>query len=449
MKLFDFILVTFVALILCTSCEKDDQIELTPIQEVNEFIYESMSTNYYWTDQIPESSPHSELNPSEYFDNMLYASIDKWSFITSDYQGLVDYFNGVRKEYGYSIRPALLCEESSDWIGFVEFVYPNTPASRANLKRGDIIVKVNGSSLNTNTYSDLFNSDYVALTLGTIKNGVAETIDKSLGLTPEEIHINPILKTHVQDRKGHKIAYLAYTSFIASLSEDLELLFAEFKQKEVQDLILDLRYNGGGSVATAKLLASMIGPSSIAGEVFIRSSYNDVVSDYLTTKYPNDESVFVDRFISHSNNLNLKNLYVLTSPSTASASEMLIYALAPYMNVIQIGEKTHGKYYGSITIDDPENDHGWAVQPIVMRAENVNNSIDYSIGLLPDIEMYDSFYAELGADDDPFMDATFNLINNSGKAEVLLKQTKIQRQYITLPKPYEHPLKKNMVIPLP
>ncbi|WP_282036373.1 S41 family peptidase [Saccharicrinis aurantiacus] len=449
MKLFDSAIIILIAVFLCVGCKKDKQIELSQLEKVNEFIHESMSTNYYWADQMPELSSHEHTDSKAYFDKLLYSSIDKWSFITSDYQGLVDYFNGVRKEYGYSVRPALISEGSSDWIGFIEFVYPNTPASRANLKRGDIIIEVNGHSLNKNTYAELFDNESISLTLGTMKSGVAEPLDQPIVLSPEEIHINPILKTHVQDRDGHIIAYLAYTSFISSLSADLESLFAEFKEQGVQDLILDLRYNGGGSVATAKLLASMIGPSSIADEVFIRSSYNNTVSDYLATKYPDDESIFIDRFLKHPNNLSLQNLYVLTTSSTASASEMLIYALAPYMNVVQIGEKTHGKYYGSITINDPDSDHGWAIQPIVMKAENVNNSIDYSIGLSPQIQMYDSFYAELGADDDPFMNAAFNLINNSGEDNEVFKSSSSKMQYISMPKPYEHPLENKMYLSLP
>lgn len=173
----------------------------------------------------------------------------------------------------------------------------------------------------------------------------------------------------------------------------MEAVFADFKAKGIDNLVVDLRYNSGGAVSSAILLGSMIAPSNKVGEVLIRRSYNPAFTDALKKEYGSDFNI--DLIAANSNNLDLSKLVVLTTYKTASASEMLIYALEPHMEVVQIGEVTHGKYYGSITLSDSKN-HNWAMQPIVMRAENKNNSIDYTVGLQPDVEKKDFLVAFLG-----------------------------------------------------
>jgi len=218
---------------------------------------------------------------------------------------------------------------------------------------------------------------------------------------------------------------LVYNSFISDYDEKLEEVFSEFKSGGVEDLILDLRYNSGGSVNTAILMASMIAPETKVGSVLLNNTYNTGLTEYLKKQYPNDNSIFVDTLRSNPNNLNLNRYVALTTFKTASASEMVIYTLMPYMEVIQIGEQTHGKYYGSITLYDEDKKHNWAIQPIVMRAENSDNSIDYSKGLIPAVELNERYKYQLGDPREKFLaEALFELTGEWPEGAAALKSEK-------------------------
>ncbi len=194
--------------------------------------------------------------------------------------------------------------------------------------------------------------------------------------------------------QNKKYGYLVYNSFISKYDKQLEDVFSNFKAEGIESLILDLRYNGGGAVSTAILMSSMIAPKSAAKQVFIRTKYNKILEDYIKKTESDPESFFINRLFDHPNNLNLNKLVVLTTNGTASASEMIIYGLKPYMEVYQIGAETTGKYYASMTIDDVEN-HNWAIQPLILKSENANNSINYNTGLLPDLALEESWTAKI------------------------------------------------------
>ena len=373
---------------------------------INNFIHDNMDFAYFWNDKMPDLDPKKQPDPKEYFDALLYKEIDRWSFITDDYKALLDYFSGKRKSVGYSFRLYRLSASSNDVVGFIEYVNPNTPADTAGLKRNDMFFEINGTKLTTENYQDLLGLDSFTLTLGELNDDLTITpLSPKVDLIAEVLTIDPILLDTVIEHAGEKIGYLVYNSFVANYDNELEEVFGRFKDAGVNDLILDLRYNSGGSVNTAVLMASMIAPNSAIGKLLLKNSFNENLTNYFKEKYPNDESVFADSLISTDNNLDLPRYVALTSFKTASASEMVIYTLMPYMNVIQIGEQTHGKYYASITLSDQHKKHNWAIQPIVMRAENADNSIDYSQGLLPEerLQLREGYKYQLGDPKERFL----------------------------------------------
>ena len=348
-----------------------------------------MDYTYFWKDEMPNLNPNKQYDSEKYFNALLYDEIDQWSFITNDYKGLQKYFSGIRKSIGHSIRLFKLADNSNDLIGFVEYTYPDSPAERAGLNRGDMFYKINNQQLTIDNYSSLLEKEEYKMTLGTLNADNSFTPQTpEINLVAEELSTNPILIHKVIHHGGKKIGYLAYTSFIHDYNPELESAFAEFKAASIDELVLDLRYNGGGAVSSAILMSSMIAPANKANEIFIRTAYNSNLEDYFKEKNPENPDLFNDRLTSNVNNLNLSRLVALTTYKTASASEMVMYGLSPHMDVYHIGEQTHGKYYGSITIADSDN-HNWAIQPIVMRVENENNSIDYSHGLVPNEEVTD------------------------------------------------------------
>jgi C-terminal processing protease CtpA/Prc len=191
---------------------------------------------------------------------------------------------------------------------------------------------------------------------------------------------------------GKKIGYLMYNAFESGITyketdydDELKEVFKNFKSAGVTDFILDLRYNGGGLVSSARLLSSLLAPSSALGKVFCKETYNNKHSNYNTSLnfYTTKES-----FIS-SGNLNLSRLVVLVGEATASASELVPNSLFPYMgreNVRIIGEKTIGKTVGSITFGENEK-YGYLLHPIVFHVYNSNGEADYANGFVPDEEV--------------------------------------------------------------
>ncbi|GAF03465.1 tail-specific protease precursor [Saccharicrinis fermentans DSM 9555 = JCM 21142] len=414
MRLIAFFVFGSLLLMACEDTDNDTDID-PELLLVNNFIYDNMNNYYLWNTKMPILDPNTQSDSEDFFNKLLYEKIDKWSFITDDVDELNNYFDGVRVEMGYSLQGYYLEEGSDRVVAFVEYVEPDGPADKAGLKRGDLIVAINGGWITEDNYADLFYDEQLNVGLGTIENGIVYDLNPTVNLVAEELNINPVLQTEVFDVDGVKIGYLAYTSFISKFDDHLEAVFSDFKNAGVSELILDLRYNGGGSVESAKLMASMICPASCVGKLFLRTAYNEALDEAIKNMYPDTYTEqFEDYFESNGNNLDLSNLYVLTTSGTASASEMVIYSLSPYMNVVQIGEQSHGKYYGSITIYDEEKKHSWAMQPIVMRAENVDNSIDYSVGLIPDYEMNDNYEYELGDSEEVLTSFAISLIKGSG-----------------------------------
>lgn len=423
---------TLAATILFTmvSCEddevpkKDNNSQGVDIVEINDFIYTNMNIYYYWNLDMPKIDYRTETNPEMYFYKLIKQPEDRYSFITDDVEELEKYFDGVVKSPGYSVQPYFFKQGSRQVIVFIEYVYANSPASEAGLKRGDMIYKINDQILDDQNYITLLSLEEKVITLGTIVQGeIVELSPKVTVKDKENLVQNPIVATNIIEEGGHKTGYLAYTSFIANYDDHLASVFQQFKAAGVTDLVLDLRYNGGGYVSSAQKLASMIAPASVNGEVLMYQKFNFLL------KSINDTLLFK---VDKASNLDLDRVYILTTGGTASASEIIIYGLEPYMEVIQIGETTYGKYHGSITISDndiePEKRrHSWAIQPIVMESDNANSSIDYLSGMKPDFEMKDNYYnADLGDPEEHFLAAALEHIYTGTISEETLKTVSLK-----------------------
>jgi C-terminal processing protease CtpA/Prc len=223
---------------------------------------------------------------------------------------------------------------------------------------------------------------------------------------------NPILLDTVYTQEGKKIAYLVY-NFFASDNNDgtmiydkqLNDIFGRFKEEGVNELILDLRYNSGGSISSANALASMISNCTMQ-DVFSIEQYNDIVDAYFLEEYGGDYNTipFMDYMIRTNSrgsaievtpihHLGMQRLYVLTSYRTASASELVINALNPYLNnnIVLIGDTTVGKNVGSITIYEEDavkrQTNQWGMQPIILQIANKIGFSDYLDGFPPDVEV--------------------------------------------------------------
>ena len=232
--------------------------------------------------------------------------------------------------------------------------------------------------------------------MATIENGKVISNGVNVELTKEEnFETNPIHISKTFDiQNGDQVGYLMYNQFVANKSANLNDVFAEFKNKNINNLIVDLRYNGGGSVKNCVELASMITGQFESG-VFAQEQWNNKLISYLEKRFGSESLInrFVDTLSNGSpiNSLKLDKVYVITSSESASASELLINGLSSYIEVIQIGEPTVGKNVGSITVYDyidnektKNPDHTYAMQPIVLKMANSDGYADYTEGLQPD-----------------------------------------------------------------
>jgi C-terminal processing protease CtpA/Prc len=342
-------------------------------------------------------------DPQDLFKNLLYKykEVDKWSFMVDDSKTIDDWISGTSKSMGFDFDLRLISKNSNDVVGFVRYVFPDSPAKAAGLKRGDIFIKVNDQQLTASNYLDLFiNSE--SYYLGFASHSEVNFLDngkKSPTMTAVEIQENPIHLDTTFTVANKNIGYLVYNGFNSDFDIQLNNVFKKFKDAGIDQLILDLRYNGGGSVQTCIYLASMIYGTDTQ-KVFSKSQYNSLLQNYFIERY--GEASLYDNFVSTIaatdvtpvtpiSTLNLQKIYFIVSDNTASASELLINGLKPYMDGKVVGINTVGKYVGSMTIKDWDEfgnvnpDNTYAMQPIVVKYTNTKGVSDYVDGLTPDI----------------------------------------------------------------
>ncbi|MCO4291797.1 S41 family peptidase [Solitalea sp. MAHUQ-68] len=402
------------AITITYSCKKDDP-KPGNNKEVNQWIEDNMRYLYYWTSKIPAST-NKNLAPDQFFESLLYKTEDRFSWIQESAEDLENSLNGVSKSVGYEIR-LYTTGVGSNIIGQILYVLPNSPAAKAGLKRGDIFGKINGKQLTTTNYESLlFGLDSFTITTLTYSNGNF-TDKETKNLIALEIEENPVFLDSVYTINNKKIGYFVYNQFVADpgdktgkYDKKMDEVFGKFKAQGVTDLVLDLRFNTGGLVTSSTLLASLIVKDLDPNKVFYKKEYNTQVTKEIMDDPSLGAAFFLGKFISKSNNIgaNLNKLYVLTSNHTASASELLINGLRPYMPVFLIGAKTYGKNVGSITVTDETGKIKWGMQPIVTKSFNSLGQSDYNTGFVPDIEDLDN-----GSDLKPLGDIHEALLNKA------------------------------------
>ena len=258
-------------------------------------------------------------------------------------------------------------------------------------------------------------------------NGTTITSNgKTVALTKTVLSENPILVNKVITVGTKKIGYLMYNGFYADFDSQLNTVFGEFKSQGITDLVLDLRYNSGGSVRTATYLASMI-TGQFTGKIFAKQQWNPKINDYFEKNDPDGLSNFFTDKIGSTpiNSVNMTKVYILTTKSSASASELVINGLKPHINVVQIGDATTGKNVGSVTLYDSPDfteknknpKHKYAMQPIVLKIVNSAGFGDYFNGLAPTHELKEtiSTFGILGNENEPLLKLAIAKITGTGK----------------------------------
>ena len=331
-----------IAVSTLVSCVGEDRwAEYKPLTAMDEWMDSVMRVNYYWASDMPSFKKLNYFNtPTKFLSSAKFSS-DKVSHIDSIYNST----------NSYGINASLEASADNDTIynAVVTYVDTDSPAYRAGLKRGDWIMKVGDHNITTSNKSTiLVNGNATTLSLGTLQttktdgtttysvvsNGTVLSMDASTVVSDNPVHYYTTITSG-----SKKIGYLVYSSFDAGTSgaylNNLRSVFASFSSNGVTDFVLDLRYNAtGNDIECARLLASMLVPSGKLGSTFVTLKKADPSK--------NDTLTLSSELIGSGANLNLSNIYILTTSATAQLSELLIASLAPYLKVYTVGSTTKG-----------------------------------------------------------------------------------------------------------
>ncbi len=430
MKKIKFYLLTLI--IVFNGCKKsgDDEdpniIRIETDLEISDFIWKGLNQYYYWQESVVNLSDSKKENESDYayylsqntnpetFFNSLLHPDDNFSWIVDDYIELENMLQGIDNSDGMEFGLYVECNDQNIF-GFVRYVQKGSDAESKGVKRGMVFSDINGTRLNRDNYRDLlynqanntYNVKFSQISYNQ-NNQCANIIpgQEDITLVKSRIVKNPIHISKIIEIQGQKVGYLMYNQFVGvvesegkNYNSELNNVFSDFLSNGINDLVIDLRYNPGGRISTSINLASMI-TGQFNNQVFAKERWNSKLMNYwdenspesllnrFTNKLSNNESIF---------SLNLDRVFILTSARTASASELLINGLDPYIDVIHIGDFTVGKNQGSITVYDYINDsrdknpnHMYAMQPIVLKIGNVAGYTDFPNGLEPDIFIKES-----------------------------------------------------------
>ncbi len=451
-------IIVLAAVLSLEGCKKDKTVPPDPntgtvkaselTQKINTFIKNVMTDVYLWYDKLPSLDITTETDSKAYFKKLLYTD-DKWSVVTDDITALENSLGGVEKSFGYALALGRFIDGSGaptgNYFGIVEYVYPNTPASNAGFSRGDLIIKINGGNITQDKFADLFSGTSISITKGILTNG-SIAAGATVSLVSEVLKLDPVLINKIIERDGHKIGYLMYLQYITSYdSTSLNKALQNFKDNQITDLVLDLRYNPGGQIGAAQYLCSAIAPLSVVNNksLLVTYQWNNKYQDYWTSKNIQDQlNVKFDPSVPVK--LGLSKVHVLTLNGTASASELTICGLQPYMDVVIVGDSTYGKYTASTVItpadwftnpSDYTDFPNWGLMPIIIRYANSQGVTNFKNGFAPNFLVGDALLPAypLGDLTEPLLkkaveNITGNIIPSPKKAQIPFKFDVIERR---------------------
>jgi carboxyl-terminal processing protease len=348
----------------------------------NLWVRDQLSTYYYWYQFLPANvNPAGFNSPETYLEAVRYRPIDNfYSYITS--AAANDAFYNDSQFVGFGFRQ----EYMPDAIRVLQ-VYDDSPALEAGLSRGDRITTINGQSV-----AALIANGTIANAFGASEAGVAAQIEfqtqsgerKQAQMVKRLVTIPTVSVTRVVEVDGRRVGYLMFNNFVRPSVAALSDAFATLKAAGATELVLDLRYNGGGLVDVAVHLASLIGGTRTSGQVMINYVHNDKVGAVLnkTTRFNQTPE----------QTLNLQQLVVITTRSSASASEVIINSLRPYIPVTVVGDTTYGKPVGQYGLNFCDK----VLVPVAFALKNANNEGDFFDGIPANCAAADDTSHQLG-----------------------------------------------------
>ncbi|HCX99712.1 MAG TPA: hypothetical protein DG754_06185 [Bacteroidales bacterium] len=386
-------------MILTLGCKKEE-----PINELanRQLMYE-MDKWYLWYDKMPDVNPENYHSPVDLLDALIYKELDKWSYITTK-QELEAYYNQAQY-VGYGIGMAF---DTNNQL-WITFIFDESPLREFGVDRGWRIEAINNTNVSPSNVTSLLAPNNATFRL--INHKIEEKI---VSATKETVKMNTVLMDSVYTIDSKNIGYFVLKGFVGPTVEELNITFTKFTEQNVNEVIVDLRYNGGGSINTASHLANLLAGSIANGEILGTFAHNNKQSH-------ENSSIYIE---IETNSLFLDRVVFITTRNSASASELVINGLTPHMDVVLVGDKTYGKPVGMKTFW--YNEFDWAFVPICFRFLNANDEGDYYDGIPADIAAGDGISFPFGDISEPSLAAAIGLITGQPKT---LSETTFEKLY--------------------
>ena len=368
-------------------------------QDQNRRLVSELRTNYLWNDELPSS-----INPADYADvyellESVVPSRDVFSFILTEQEYEDRYINATFFGLGFGSM-----DDTANDVIRVRYVYQNSPAGRAGLTRGSEIISVNGVSISewyeridqgTAVRADIFGPNEAGIEVAMEWRRPDGTLDDDT-LLKEEVETNTVMAIERFEQNGQEIGYFVFDSFINRAEQDVNNAFDEFIG--VDELVIDLRYNGGGLIRIANQIASQTAWHRVEHETFITYQYNDNYSDQNVMF---NLGAGIER-------LNLDRVVVLTTGASCSSSELVINSLSPFVEVVTVGQPTCGKPLGQ----QPTQICDKVVFAINFQTVNAEGFGDYFDGIQPTCRANDTVRTDWADPADPLLGEALYLLEN-------------------------------------
>jgi C-terminal peptidase prc len=332
------------------------------------FVRDTLQSFYYWLDKLPNPDPAGFSSPEAYLEAVRYRELDSsFSYITSKAASDAFYSDSQFIGFGLAYKATSATELR------IAQTFPGSPAAEAGMDRGDTLLTVGGK-----TVASLLSSGEIATVFGPEQVGYAVDIawrdmqgaERSARMVKRLVTIPTVSQTTVIDSGGRRVGYVHFRNFVQPSVAALDDAFTQLRDSGVNELVLDLRYNGGGLVSVAQHLAGLIAGAPTVGQVFVQFTHN--------SKQASRNTAY--RFESKPQALGVTRLVVIATRGSASASEAMVNGLRPYMDVKVVGDATYGKPVGQYGFDFCEK----VLYPVAFLVTNARGEADYFNGIPAD-----------------------------------------------------------------
>lgn len=367
------------------------------VNDLNQWVHHSMQDYYLFHDQVdPNADAASATSPEAFIQSLRVAPNDTFSYVTDESTYTAFFSEGETMGYGWNFA------RDSEGALLFSLINPGSPLAEAGVRRGDELLAINNISMSD---FSLMSPDARLEIIGTNDDVRTITLDiasddsanRQVTVTRSLYSLETLLNNQVIQHNGVNVGYLNFYQFINNASDELAIAFAMFSNSDIQEFVLDLRFNGGGRIAVANELASYLVGEGHTNDVFTTFAYNDKYQDLNVSVY------FQQMFES----LSLGRVFVLQSENTCSASELVVNGLRPFIDVVTIGSTSCGKPYAT----SPNIACGKVINALEIDLVNANGAGGYFDGIAADCPVSENVRFPLGDSSEPLLSAALNYID--------------------------------------